>query len=450
MKQPLLLKPYGLVWRLARPFLRRHKRLAAHFGERLVPRDWPGNLMPAVCKLDTVAPPFRLWIHAASGGEAYLAREIVGVLAHRLHELAIVCTSMTEQGIEVLAKVREEFSGENCFIAVTYFPLDEPGLMERALDQAFGPPSQAPRAVALLETEIWPGLLAACRRYGVKSYILNGRMTEKSLKAYRRVADTLRRLAPEYIMAGTQEDAERFREIFDDPGAPSRVSLMPNIKFDRAASADGEAESKSALRPLLGENPPPLLLFASVREEEEKALLGLIAPLRRAAPLAAIIVAPRHMQRAKRWAEALSGMRDGAERFKMRSRGLNGIEPGDVVLWDAFGELTALYGIATAAFVGGSLAPLGGQNFLEPLSAGVVPVIGPSWSNFYWVGDEPFKLGLVKQVQNAQELQAALLEQLRNPPDKAATRQAFAAYLKQRQGGARQAGDFLIRELWGD
>lgn len=448
MKQPLFLKPYGLAWRLARPLLRRHKRLSVRFSERLVPDGWPEDSLAPKDRLDTVAPPFRLWLHAASGGEAYLARAIVAELASRVRDLNIVCTSMTEQGVEVLKQLRQDFSCAECFIAVNYFPLDQPGLMKKALEQVFGPPVQAPRAVALLETEIWPGLLAACREYGVRSYIFNGRMTEGSLKAYRHISGTLRSLAPEKIMANSQADAARFREIFDAPGAPSRVSLMPNIKFDRVAPAKNDG--KNDLRPLLGATPSPVILLASVREEEEAALMGLLSPLRRAAPKAAIIVAPRHMHRAQHWVDTLSGMLAGTQHFKMRSKGLKSVEAGDVVLWDAFGELMALYGLSTAVFVGGSLAPLGGQNFLEPLSFGVTPIIGPSWENFHWVGTEPFKLGLVKQVQDPDSLQAALLAQLHHPSDKSAVKAAFAAYLKTHQGGARQVADFLIKELWED
>lgn len=457
MKQAFFLKAYSAAWRLARPLLKRHKRLSAHFAERLVPELWPEDLMPAAARPDAAVPPFRLWIHAASGGEAYLAREIVAELVPRLPERdgimperAVLCTSMTEQGMKVLYEAQKELSGKNFIMAVNYFPLDEPALMLKALKQVFGPPSQAPRAVVLLETEIWPGLLAACREYEVRSYILNGRMTEGSFKAYRHIAGILRGLAPTAVLACTGDDAERFRALFDAPGAPTRVSLMPNIKFDRVVPADGKTDGNKIMRELLGENPPELLLFASVRQEEEKELLGVIGALHREAPKAAIVVAPRHMHRAEHWAEALGGLPGGDKHLKVRSKGLENIAPGDLVLWDAFGELAALYGSATAAFVGGSLAPLGGQNFLEPLAFGVVPVIGPSWSNFYWVGEEPFKLGLVKRVQNAAGLKAALLEQLENPPDKTKVKKSFGAYLKERRGGAKHAAEFIIHEFWGD
>lgn len=444
MKTPLFLLPYGLAWRLARPFLRRHKRLAEGFAHRLAGPDWPDDLLPGSCA-GGARPPYRLWIHAASGGEAYLAWQLAEELAARLGNLNILCTSMTRQGIEVLAKMQAALGSDACCITVSYLPLDEPGLMRRAVARAFGQPGQSPRGLVLLETELWPGLLAACREAGAEVYVINGRMRLSSLKAYQRLVGTLRALAPKKIFAVSPADVERFSAIFDAPGAASRVALMPNMKFDRALPAPDERENP--LRPLL--RGCPVLLLASVREEEEGDILGLLAPLRLAAPEAAIIVAPRHMHRAAHWIDTLAGMLAGTPHFKMRSKGVSGIEAGDIILWDSFGELMDLYDIADAAFVGGSLAPLGGQNFLEPLSFGLRPVIGPFWSNFYWVGEELFRQDLAQRVQNAGELEKALLGQLQSPLDKADVKRRYAEYLKDRQGGVRQAVDFLLGELWG-
>lgn len=442
MRKPLLLFPYELVWKAARPLLRRHKRLTPYFFERLVPKDWPEGFKPAEASSRTVHPPFRLWIHAASGGEAYLAREIVAQMAPRVKDFSIICTSMTEQGIDVLLKMQKEFCSSSCYIAVNYFPLDEPDLMRRAVEQAFGPPSQAPRMVVLLETEIWPGLLSACRELGVRSYIINARMTQGSYGAYKRIMGTLGRIAPNGIMATSDEDASRFRYIFDERGGPSRVSLMKNIKFDRVRPAN--VMRPNPIRPLLGKKPPQVALFASVRKEEEKKLMPVISDLRKHMPDTCIIVAPRHMHRVKAWTKRLSALPG----FKLRSDGLRSMDEGDVILWDAFGELMDLYDISATTFVGGSLAPLGGQNFLEPLSFGVVPIIGPSWSNFYWAGQDPFEMGIAKQVQDARQLAAVMIEHLKKPRDKNWVRSQFSRYLQKHKGGTGQAVDFLSKCLW--
>lgn len=444
MSKPLLLYPYAAVWRLARPFLRRHKRLSENFGERLVPPHWPCADINGLNN-PVGALPCRLWLHAASGGEAYLVREILQrlspLLAEKQVKLSVLCTSMTRQGLEVLGASQQDFSSAYCAVMVNYLPLDEPDLMQRALLQAFGSKPKEACAVVLLETEIWPGLLWACRELGVPSYILNGRMTPASFKSYRHIAASLRKFAPKKIMASSPDDAERFKEIFAPEGATGSVSLMPNIKFDRVEPV--RSGYTSALQALLGENPPQIVLFASVREEEEAGLSEAIADIRRSAPDACIIVAPRHLHRAEAWAERLSDFAG----LKRRSQGIVGLNTGDVVLWDAFGELMELYGIADTTFVGGSLAPLGGQNFLEPLAYGLVPVIGPSWSNFYWVGQDLFGLGLVRKIDQAVDLPAVILEQLESRTNKDLVKEKFSTYLKIRQGGSQLAVDFLLREL---
>ncbi len=149
MKTPLalaaLLGLYGLVWRGARPLLRRHRRLNDAFDQRLVPSDW--------------APSggVDLWIQAASGGEALLARRLLEELARRGAPLRVLCTSCTRQGLETLEAARNRAAehAPHIQVFVRFFPLDEPALMRRALALA------APRLLVLLETELWPGLLVA-------------------------------------------------------------------------------------------------------------------------------------------------------------------------------------------------------------------------------------------------------------------------------------------------
>ncbi|MDL2285209.1 3-deoxy-D-manno-octulosonic acid transferase [Desulfovibrio sp. OttesenSCG-928-F07] len=429
---------YNLLWKVARPLLKRHKRMGEGFNQRLVPPGWPETLLGPVEDTNTVLPPFRLWIHGASGGEAYLTRELVALLAHEAKELGIVCTSCTKQGVEVLEKVRLDFSSANSRICVNYFPLDELSIMRRALRQIFGPPSSAPRLAVLLETEIWPSLLQACREESVKVVIINGRMTEGSFKAYRHIKSKLRKLAPQHIFATAEPDLHRFKDVFEC-GEPSRCSLMPNIKFD---SIKIKTETKNPLRHLAIDRNVPIITLASVREEEEDELKRLVPDLLANAPQSCVVVAPRHMHRLNAWQTYLKNLN-----YSLRSQ-TDVMYRGQVVLWDTFGELQDLYGISSAAFVGGSLKPLGGQNFLEPLSYGIIPCIGPSWSNFYWVGEELFTLGLVKQVRDSSELAAAILQQLSAPQSRRKVQSKLAAYLKTKQGGARMAVNYIKESLW--
>jgi 3-deoxy-D-manno-octulosonic-acid transferase len=434
---------YSLLWKAARPFLRRHKRLAEGFAERLVPSGWPftPEMQSRPCfGLKSACP---IWIQAASGGEAYVCVELLKQLAQGANP-RVLCTTCTRQGLEVLREALEELK-DKIAITVNYLPLDEPGLMDRAVEQAFGPAGVMPgnRVMVLLETEIWPGLLAACRRAGVKTLFLNARMTRGSLRVYKLFAPLLRMAAPRGVLATSREDLQRFCRVFDGPaGANPGVcrAVMPNIKFDRVYSAAHLGASRpDACNAKL----PGLIALGSVREEEERLLLRIIPQLMRF-PL---IIAPRHLHRVEAWAAVL---RRAGLNFVLRSACADlkqlACLPGRIVLWDVFGELDRVYAMACAAFVGGSLVPLGGQNFLEPLACGVSPCIGPYWNNFHWVGRELFDLGLVTQVRNELELGRALLRIAENPRPAPEVELSLGQYLTRRLGGARQAAELILKE----
>ena len=424
------LREYALLWRLVRPFIARHKRLRDDFPLRLVPDAWK--------------PPFvaDVWIQAASGGESFLVRQLLG----ELHDLVvrdsgrrvrILCTSCTRQGLDVLEAAREygKAAWPGLEIAVRVFPLDEPTIMRRARDYA------SPGAVVLLETELWPGLMAACAEGGIPLLTINGRMTAKSYSGYRWFASLWKKIAPTRILAMAEADASRFAALFGE----ERVSCMPNMKFDGMSlvlPAPGAASLAVKLLP----SGLPVILLASVREEEEPLLAPVLAYLREHAPEAALVVAPRHMERALAWKGALETA-FGPENTALASA-LDGaashvrtVLPGTAVVWDTFGQLQGLYGRADAVFVGGSLAPLGGQNFLEAAGQGRVPVIGPHWKNFAWVGEAFFDSGLGIRIPDAQALGPALVALLREAPGPKVLRRKVLDYMAPRRGGTRQAAE---------
>ncbi|MCL1889203.1 MAG: 3-deoxy-D-manno-octulosonic acid transferase [Desulfovibrionaceae bacterium] len=427
----MLPRLYQLLWRIARPLLRKHRRLGEGFDERLAPPAWP-RLQPAPAS----AAPCRLWLHGASGGEAYLIRELALELAARpssRQKFTLLCTSLTSQGLEILRQTQKDCPAGSLELLPAYLPLDEPQIMRRAVRQAFGsPPPASPALLALLETELWPGLLLACREYGLPTLILNGRLTEKSLRAYHPFRSFLRRLAPRRILAGSPADQERFRSLF---GSSAPCDLMPNIKFDRIRFENT----------LPGAVPGSLIALASVREEEETLLAPLLPELLAQAPQCAIALAPRHLHRLEAWEKRLQAL--NLPYIRAGSLQNSAPPPGQILLWDSFGNLQQVYRQASAVFVGGSLAPLGGQNFLEPLACGLIPCIGPSWQNFTWVGKEIFDLGLVRRINSAEELVPALLRLLHERPDKTLVRQKLEDYLVPRRGGTRMAVEALAEFL---
>lgn len=473
----ILLRAYGGLWKAATPFLRRHQRLADGFEQRLVPDAWPCATGSPVCN----APGVRIWIQAASGGEAWLVHSLIQAFhaqyAGRTDTSPprLLCTTCTRQGLEVLAKLPQAQPSADSSMPVVlprYFPLDHPALMDKALAAA------RPGLLVLLETEIWPGLLSAATKRGVPVLVLNGRMTDKSLSAYRLLTPFWRSVAPARILAISEDDAARFSRLF---GRPDRVAVMSNIKFDRMAeaAASGPPPEAARLRREAGIPDGSLLaVFASVREEEEDLLLPVLkalSGLRIGEAPAALAVAPRHMHRVAAWKEKLAAAGLGCVP-RSQSVGApprpeaSGVLP--VFLWDTFGELQALYAVSDAAFIGGSLAPLGGQNFLEAPAQGVRAVVGPHTTNFLWAGDGLFTNGLARQVADADALRDALEEELSlryeallrcsggAPHQDAAMRQAraalgqeirarFLSWLAPHTGGSAVASRAVLAQLNG-
>ncbi len=405
-----LLAFYESLWRPAPPILRRNPRLRDGWDQRVLRRPLP--------RAD-------LWIQAASAGEAYLARELFRA-ADGFPGIRVLVTTGTRQGMEILAA---EDGWDRAF-----FPLDRPSWMARAVGQV------RPRAAVLLETELWPGHLAALRARGVPVLLLNGRITEGSLRGYRRMGGLWRALRPERVAAISPADADRFASLF----GPAGVTVTPNIKFDRMRISAFSDEIPPSSRNRWFAAEAPVVVLGSIREEEESEVFRMVKRVRESVPAAIVALAPRHLHRVPTWTERLSG--EGIPRA-LRS-GLQSPAPaGRIVIWDTFGELGRLYECADAVFVGGGLAPLGGQNFMEPLAAGRIPVIGPSWSNFAWIGEEIFREGLAVRASDGERAANVLLSLLQHPPNRDRVLEKARKFVGARSGGARMAAEMVWRRL---
>jgi 3-deoxy-D-manno-octulosonic-acid transferase len=297
--------------------------------------------------------------------------------------------------------------------------------MQQAVNQT------RPIVTVFLEAEIWPGLLRALKNSGCRTLLINGRITAKSLKRYLRWPSIWRALRPDKILAISPVDADRFSRLFGANG----IEIMPNIKFDRIVPATVSARDEHMIRAIL---PPglPFVVFASIRQAEEPPVEKMLAAVMRRRPEAVVGLFPRHVQRLQFWQTRFN--RTGVP-WALRSTITAPVTAGSVILWDTFGELPLAYPLAAAAFVGGSLAPLGGQNFLEALVSGIVPIIGPWWENFAWVGREIVDAGLLKVAPNWQQAAALILEGLAAAPPRAEVIEKALEFVKARQGGTAQA-----------
>ncbi len=427
-------RAYRALWKLARPFLKRSPRLADGWNERLVPDDW----------LEKNASPsgghgVDIWIQAASGGEARLAVAVCRNLGADT-PLRVLVTTWTRQGRDVLEaalpSLRE--SHPQLTMLVRFAPFDEPDIVRKAVSLA------SPRLVALLETELWPALMAACREKSVPVHVFNGRINSSTAHFGKIFPALMADIAPTSIHAVSRYDKKMFADIF-----PCPADIMPNIKFDLAA--DNLSLPLSEHTPAPGGS-DPVFLFASVRQCEETRIPGQLSRLYRAVPNAAVIIVPRHLHRVGTWKSVL-------EDLALMPLLASELPPGRilprrrVLIWDHFGDLPGLYASARAVFVGGSFGQ-GGQNFLEALSAGRVPCIGPSAHNFLWAmgtGDSSMpsleEAGLLRVAHTPREVIDIMIRQAASARDRASVRREFQAWLAPRQGGAARTARLMEEAL---
>jgi 3-deoxy-D-manno-octulosonic-acid transferase len=328
-----------------------------------------------------------IWLHAVSVGEARASAALVRALAaaHPGHALLVTC--MTAGGREIL----RELHGES--VRIAWLPYDYPGAVRRFLEH------HRPRIALLMETEIWPNLVAACATHGVPVLLANARMSEKSARGYRRwaaLADpAIAALA--VVCAQSEEDAARLRSL----GA-RRVEVTGNVKFDSAPDAAKRSEGRSWRARLAR----PVLLLASTRDGEEKLLLDAL-PAWDGKLL--VVVVPRHARRFDTVA-AFSQSR--------RSRG-SAPAPGERVhLGDTMGEMDFYYAAADVAVIGGSFVPRGGQNLLEACAAGVPVVFGPSMFNFAEAARLAQQAGAAIQARDAASAVGEALRLMSNPAER--------------------------------
>jgi 3-deoxy-D-manno-octulosonic-acid transferase len=336
----------------------RHGKYAAGLAERA----------GALPRFDAGGRPV-VWLHCVSVGEAQAARPLVRAFAEEYPGHALVVSTTTQTGQRVAREVFAEHAS-----LVFYFPFDWAWSVRRAL-RAINP-----SAVLVMETELWPRFFRECRRRGVPVALVNGRVSEKSFRRYRLIRFFIRRALGDLQLAAmqTEADAARVRAL---GLAGVRVRVTGNVKFDLEEA--GEQTLTDGLRRRFRlDGRRPLVVAASTHAPEERVLLEAFRLLNDASrgPRPRMLLAPRHPER---FAEVAALVEASGFSWARRSEGAGaGDEDCDVILLDSIGELRAVYALAEVVFVGGSLAPAGGHNVLEPALAARCVVTGAHTSNF--------------------------------------------------------------------
>ena len=332
-----------------------------------------------------------LWIHAVSVGETQAAAPLIKHFLDRHPDLGVMVTTTTPTGSERLRALFEER------VRHVYLPYDLPLILNRFLDRV------RPRLVLVMETEIWPNLLRVCERRGIPVILGNARLSARSARGYARLGgltrETFSRLS--LVAAQAEVDAERFIAL----GVPAdRVRVTGSIKFDlrQPASLEDKAE---ALRRLWGSD-RPVWVAGSTHEGEEESLLAAQRRVREAVPRALLVLVPRHPERFDRVAALAE--RSGLGLVRRSTGALCWPEAG-VFLGDTMGELPVLIAAADAAFIGGSLVPVGGHNLLEAAAVGVPVAIGPHAFNFAEITRLLVAEGAAVQVADTGELASLMI-----------------------------------------
>ena len=394
--------PLRLLWRG-----RKQPAYLAHWSERF---GWYPARPPAPL----------IWIHAVSVGETRACVPLIDALQARYPTHQILLTHMTPTGRE---------TGQALFgsrVQQVYLPYDLPGAVRRFLSHF------KPSFGLIMETELWPNLIATCQQRHIPLALINARLSERSARGYARFAlltrDALNALT--FISAQSAADSARLTQL----GAPD-VAITGNLKFDVVPPP-----ASDQLRTLLGAR--RVLLAASTREGEEALLLNALAT---PTPQQLLLLVPRHPQRFDVVAALLTARNIA---FQRRSENLPIRPETQVVLGDSMGEMFAYYAVAEVAIIGGSLLPFGGQNLIEACALGVPVILGPYTHNFSQAADDAVNAGAALRVADAGAALAKAQALLANPEKREKMSAAALKFAADHRGAVDKTMALITEKLW--
>lgn len=339
-----------------------------------------------------------LLVHSVSMGETLAAIPLIRLIMQSHPELSITVTTTSPTGS---AEVRKAFgdSVQHC-----YLPFDLPWCVRRFLRQV------SPKSCIIMETELWPNLVALAAKRGVRLMLANARLSAKSAAQYAKRPKLSRPMLQrlDVIAVQTQVEAQRFIEL---GVSQDRVTVCGSLKFDLSITPERLANAKQ-LRQAWGRETSPIWVAGSVHPGEFDAMLIAHRQLLAQWPDALLIIAPRHPEQFSAVAEVVASQ--GFELIR-RSGNLPVTATTQVLVGDTMGELLTFYGAADQAFVGGTLINNGGHNPLEPVAMGVPVMVGPNHWDFAQITQMLADAGGLRVVASADELAANLIEYFAKP-----------------------------------
>ncbi len=411
---------YTLIFVLAQPIVwlrllwraRRQPQYLRHIGERY------GFHRQA-------APPRLLWLHVVSVGETRAAEPLIQALLDAYPAHGLLLTHMTPTGRAAGGDLLAKYGTR---LLQAYLPYDLPGACRRFLRHF------RPEIGLLMETELWPNLIAAAHARSIPMLLVNARLSARSQSGYLRLAPLvwpmMRRLA--VVAAQTPADAERLMAIGADT-----VRVFGNLKFD-VTPAPEKIVLGETWRQMLGKR--RVWLAASTREGEEALILD--AFMRVVPPATLLLIVPRHPQR---FNEVAALVEARGLRFCRRSDGTLPDSQTRIWLGDSMGEMPAYFTLADLALIGGTLLPFGGQNLIEAAACGCPVLLGPHTYNFAQASEDALACGAALRVANAEAAAPEVVRLLEDPPRLAAMRAAALDFSQAHRGATARTLE-LVQE----
>ncbi len=389
----------------------------------------PGRLVPQ-------SGTGRLWVHDLSLGEVLSAIPLLDALKNRYPSREIVLSVKTATGLEI---AREKLQSKVDYILP--MPLDFWWSVRRMIKYI------NPSIFILVETDIWPGLISSLKKSGVKTILVNGRVSPHTGKSYIRWRFLIKRVLAMIELFLVQTEIDKYR-IIGGRLFPDKVKVTGNIKFDRKWKSLKDKERKRWLN-LLNLKNGLIWVAGSTHNPEEKIILNVFGQLLKLFPDLSLIIGPRE---ANRFDEVYYLARDLG--FKViRKTELPAGPPAspesrragkyNVFILNTLGELGQIYGLADIAFVGGSLAPIGGHNLLEPSSFGISVLFGPYTYNFTTMSQSLIKCGGGKMVSDESELLHVMLELLGQKNKREQIGKKAKEFVEQNQGALERVMEIL-------
>jgi 3-deoxy-D-manno-octulosonic-acid transferase len=402
----------------------------AGFGQRF--GRFEGKLKQALTNRDVI------WLHAVSVGEVNVCTELIAALQVRLPNMKFVVSTTTSTGMEILRKKLP------AHIEKIYYPIDRRAIVIRAVSAIH------PSAVVLVEAEIWPNFLWFLRDARIPVFLVNARLSDRSLRGYKRFGFLFRGLFSSFARIGSQNEQD-VKRLIELGCRPECVRLTGNMKFDAVKVNERSQLDVASLLRQLGVAPGARILLAgSTHKGEEELLAQQFLRLRRQFPDLFLILVPRHFERCKSVGKI---MRAREVKFAYRSKITTEtvFKPGEIdcLIVDTTGELIHFYKQATVVFVGKTIKAKGGQNPIEPGILGKAMLFGPNMQNFRDVAAAFVQGNGAIQVADAAGLEKAVGELLSDAGRRDQLGRNAQDVVRRNQGAVERTADMLNEFLIG-